>query len=315
MTLLKRIVLPLSTLVVASFLIFSTLYIVPGSPVAFILGGNEGQGTPEQIALVEKTYHFDEPLLVQYGLWAQQVLRGDLGTSFILRDDVSHLIAVRAPTTSLLLVMALGLSVSFGLAIGIVASLLDRRSNWIVSAITTVAFATPGFVAALVLVSVFALKLNWFPAVGAGTGVMNRIWHLALPAVALAVSNAAVISRITKVSMQAEFQRGHVETAVARGIAWPTVIVRHVFRNALIPVVTVGGLNVMSLIVGAVVIEQSFALDGLGSLLLSSVQHKDFPVVQAIELLLITLFILVNMGVDLLYLVVDPRIRHRVAGR
>ncbi len=159
------------------------------------------------------------------------------------------------------------------------------------TAATAFGIATPAFVAAIVLITVFAVNLGWFPVFGSGEGFWDRLWHLTLPAVALAFTWCAYVTQITKASVREELGREHVETARSRGIPWPLIVRRHVFRNALIPITTVAGLTVAGLIAGAVVVEQAFGLNGMGSFLVQSASQKDFAVVQAISLLLVTAFV------------------------
>jgi peptide/nickel transport system permease protein len=173
---------------------------------------------------------------------------------------------------------------------------------------TTVLAAVPSFVAAIVLISVFAVHLGWFPALGPGQGFADQIWHLTLPAIALAASSLAIVARITRVSVRGEFGREHVQTAVSRGIPRRLVIRRHVLRNAAIPITTVAGITIASLIAVSAVVERAFALDGLGATLVQAAQTKDFAVVQGIALVLVTAFVVVNLIVDILYAVLDPTV-------
>jgi peptide/nickel transport system permease protein len=167
----------------------------------------------------------------------------------------------------------------------------------------------PSFVAAIGLIWLFAVRLGWFPAIGSGTGLGGRIRHLALPAVALALAQLAYVARIARAASREELGREHVETARARGLAPSQIARRHVVRNAMIPILTVSGLTIAGLLATSVVVERAFNLDGLGSLLVDAVVRKDFAVVQAVSLLLVTAFVVVNTLVDLLYGVLDPRVR------
>jgi peptide/nickel transport system permease protein len=173
---------------------------------------------------------------------------------------------------------------------------------------TSAAAATPSFVAAIVLITVFSVNLGWFPVFGGGSGLTGRITHLTLPAFALALSWIGLLARVTRSAMIEELGREHVQAARSRGLPERAIIRRHGLRNALIPITTVSGLIVPGLISGAVVVESAFALNGLGSLLLQSVATKDFPVVQAISLILVAAFVIINTLVDLLYTTIDPRV-------
>lgn len=174
---------------------------------------------------------------------------------------------------------------------------------------TTAGLATPGFVAAILLVSLFAVRLGWFPAFGSGSGGLDRLYHLTLPAVALALSGLALVARVTRTAVVGESRREHVETARGRGLAESLVVRRHILRNAFIPISTVSGLTVGGLIAGSVIIETAFGLNGVGSFLVQSVNAKDFAVVQAITMLLVGAFVLINTAVDILYVIIDPRVR------
>jgi len=197
----------------------------------------------------------------------------------------------------------------FGVVLGLLSALRKGRADTAVLATTTVGIATPSFVAAIVMISVFTLTLHWFPAIGAGTGFTDRLWHLTMPAVALALAGTAYVARLTRSATNEELGREHVDTARGRGVPEPLIVRRHVLRNALIPITTVAGLTVAGLIAGSVVVENAFALNGLGSYLVTSVEQKDFPVVQAIALLLVAAFVIVNTIVDALYGLIDPRVR------
>ncbi|WP_125612956.1 ABC transporter permease [Specibacter cremeus] len=291
----------------ASFLVFSLLYLAPGSPISFLLGNRSG--TPEQIAAIRAQYHLDDPFLTRYAAWLGGILHGDLGQSIVYRQDVAALIGARIPTTAALVGYASVIILIVGVAIGLLAAL---RPGWVDATLRggmTVALSTPPFVVGVLLILVFALSLGWFPVFGAGRGFADTVWHLTLPALALAGGGAAFLGRITRAATRGELARDHVETARARGLGESRVITRHVVRNALIPVVTVAGLTVASLVAGAVVVESVFAVDGLGSLLVRAILQRDFVVVQALVLLLVVTFIVINTIVDVIYLLVDPRIK------
>ena len=178
-----------------------------------------------------------------------------------------------------------------------------------ITALTTVGLAMPAFVAAVGLTLVFSVHLGWFPVFGSGTGFADRLYHLTLPAIALAIGGVALISRITRAAVRTELASEHVETARSRGLSESRVLRRHAVRNAMIPVTTASGLTIGALLAGTVVVETAFGVNGGGSLLVQSVQDKDFPVVQAACLMLVIAFAVINSGVDLLYSVIDPRIR------
>jgi peptide/nickel transport system permease protein len=201
--------------------------------------------------------------------------------------------------------LIVGVGVTLGLAAGIRGGLLDKG----VLLATVIGQAVPSFVAAIALIWLFAVQLGWFPAIGSGSGLAGRVQHLILPAVALALAQLAYVARITRAATREQLSSEHVETARARGLAPSQITRRHVVRNAMIPIVTVSGLTVVGLLTTTVVVERAFNLDGVGSLLVEAVVRKDFAVTQAVSLLLVTAFVLVNTLVDLLYGVLDPRVR------
>ena len=293
-------------LVVTSFLVFSGLHIAPGSPETFLLAGKTV--TPEARAAIREQYHLDDPFLSQYVQWGGALLQADFGRSLVFRQDVGSLVWSRIPTTLYLGAFSAVLILSVGLLLGIVAALRRGAVDSVVLVGTTVLAGTPSFVAAIVLISVFAVGLGWFPTFGAGEGLAGRVEHLTLPAIALALSYLALVARVTRSAMLEELRREHVETARVRGIPERSIVRRHVLRNALAPITTISGIVVAGLLTAAVVVESAFGLNGLGSLLVQSVNVKDFPVVQAIALLLVTVFVLVNLLVDLLYGFIDPRV-------
>ncbi len=306
---LRRLLTLIVTLLLSSFVVFGALYLAPGSPLALLTGG---RGLPPAaVQQLSAQYHLDKPFLERYWLWLTGILHGDLGRSVVFRQPVTSLIAPRIGTTLMLICGATILIVVFGVALGLLASLRKGATDTAAIAVTSVGLATPVFVTATFLLLVFGVELRWFPTVGAGSGFGDRVYHLAMPCVALAVAGAAYVARLTRSSVNAELGSEHVETARSRGIPERLVIRRHVLRNAMIPITTVVGVTVASLIAGAVVVEKAFAVDGLGSFLLDSVTNKDFASVQAITLILVALFVVVNTVVDLLYVVLDPRMALR----
>jgi peptide/nickel transport system permease protein len=254
-------------------------------------------------------YHLDDSLPVQYWHWLTSALHGDLGVSIALRESVNTLISQRAGVTLELVLYASLLILLFGIGSGVVAGLRRGALDTTVIAGTTVFAAIPSFVAAIVLITVFAVKLGWFPALGAGSGVGDRLWHLTLPAIALALSALAIVARVTRVSVREEMGREHVQTAVSRALPWHLVVRRHVLRNAAIPITTVSGITIASLIALSAVVERAFSLNGLGSALVSAAESKDFAVVQGISLVLVAAFVITNTLVDLLYALLDPRVQ------
>ncbi|HVO55313.1 MAG TPA: ABC transporter permease [Solirubrobacterales bacterium] len=310
LVILRRAAIVLITMLVASIVIYGALYLAPGGPIAFLSSGRPL--SPSALAALRHHYHLDDPFLQRYALWLWGVLHGDLGTSLVFRQGVVGLLGPRLVTTAYLLVYSGILILIVGNALGILAALREGVVSTAITTTTAIGIAVPAFITAVVLISVFAVNLGWFPVTGSGSGFFDRLHHLTLPAIALALPAIAYVARLTRAAVAEELGREHVQAAIGRGIPRRKVIYRHVVRNAMIPIVTVSGITLASLVAGTAVVETAFQVDGLGSFLISSVTNRDFPVVQAIALILVTGFILVNVIVDILYGVLDPRVREAV---
>ncbi|GAA1193798.1 peptide/nickel transport system permease protein [Kitasatospora gansuensis] len=302
----RRLAEMAATLAGASFVIFGAMYLAPGSPASFLLAGRSA--SPEALQAVNAQYHLDEPFLLQYARWAGQILHGDFGRSITYRTDVSRLLADRLPATLLLVGMALVLVLAVGLLLGWIGAVRGGAADSTVLVTTTVAVGTPSFVAAVLLQGLFAVQLGWFPTGGTGEGFGSMLWHLVLPAVALALYLTGMLARVTRAAMLDVLGQEHVTVARSRGVTEHQVIRRHVFRNALGTVLTTGGLIVSTLLVCTVLVETAFSVGGIGQLLELSTTTKDFPTVQAISLIMVGLFMAVNLIVDLLHPLVDPRV-------
>ncbi|MEU6309378.1 ABC transporter permease [Streptomyces sp. NPDC047014] len=294
------------TLLAASFVVFGALYLAPGNPASFLLAGRSA--SPEALAAVSAQYHLDDPFLVRYLRWLGDAVQGDFGRSLTYRTDVSRLLADRLPTTLLLIAMSLVVVVAVGLFLGRLAAVRGGATDTAVLVTTTFAVGTPSFVAAVLLQGLFAVRLGWFPSSGAGDGFVDKLWHLTLPAVALALYLIGMLARVTRSAMLDALGSEHVTVARSRGVPERQVIRRHVFRNSLGTVLTTGGLIVSTLLVCTILVETAFSVGGIGQLLELSTTTKDFPTVQAISLIVVALFMAVNLVVDLLLPLVDPRV-------
>lgn len=304
----KKIGAFILTVFVSSVIVFFSRWLVPGDQIKFLLRGRSPN--PEAIAEVTAIYGLDKPPLVQYWNWVTGLFQGDLGRSLQYRQDITEVILARVPVTLGLVIMAGIMITILGLAAGIAASLL--RGTWadraIVASISALA-AIPAFVGAIVLIALFSVQLGMFPSFGSGEGFWDRVYHLVLPSLALALSYIAVVGRVTRSAMVEEFSREHVEVARSRGVTPTAVVIRHVLRNATGPILTVSGLLVAGLLVSSAIVEQAFSVAGLGTLLVSSVDRLDWGVVQAIVLIVVTVFVAINTLVDLLGPVIDPRLK------
>jgi peptide/nickel transport system permease protein len=307
---LQRILAAIPLLVLMSFVVFSFIHLAPGRPETLLTGGRPVDDAT--LAALRVRYHLDQPFFVQYVEWLQGAMRGDFGESFAYKDTVSSVVGGRIVPTLELAGFATIIVLVAGVPLGVLAAV---RRNTIVDGIVSlgalVLSSAAAYVSGILLIVVFATWLNWFPVFGLGSGTIDRLYHLALPAFALAGSLTALVMRVTRASMSDVLTSEHIETARSRGFSESRVVGKHALRNALVPVLTVGGLAAGYLISGAVLVEYTFGLNGLGSLLISAVLEKDFPVVQAITLLFTASFVAINIVVDVLYGIIDPRIRLR----
>ncbi|MBK0419499.1 ABC transporter permease [Leucobacter sp. CSA1] len=305
--LLRRLGALVIVLVVSSFVVFSGMYLAPGSPEQFLVQGRTV--SPEVLAAIRQQYGLDDPFLVRYWNWIMGAVQGDFGRSLVTQQDVGALVASRVPTTLYLVLYSALLIAILGVGLGVLAATRSGVFEKLIVLGSNLGFAVPTFFAALILMAIFGVGLGWFPVSGSGQGFADRIWHLTLPALALSFPSIAVVARITRTSVREEQGSEHVIMAVARGLPKRFVLWRHTIRNSMLPVVTILGTHVAGLLAAAFVIEYAFTLDGIGSLLVNSVQKKDFAVVQAIALIMVLAFGLINLLVDLLYAVIDPRVR------
>ncbi|MDR2255974.1 MAG: ABC transporter permease [Arthrobacter sp.] len=294
------------TLFLASLLVFFSRFLVPGDPLSFLLRGRKP--SPEAIAAVTEQYGLNLSPWEQYLKWIGGIFTGDFGRSMQYRQSVSEVLLDRLPVTLGLVIIAGLLITVFGLAAGILAAV--KRGTWVdkTVVVTLTAFgAIPSFVAAVGFIALFAVQLGWFPSFGSGEGFWDTVRHLILPSAALALVYVVLIGKVTRSAMVEQLGREHVEVATSRGLSPAAVVRRHVLRNAVGPILTVSGMLVAGLLVSSSIIESAFGLSGLGSLLVQSVDRLDFPVVQAIVLLVVAVFVAVNAVVDLLQPLVDPR--------
>jgi peptide/nickel transport system permease protein len=313
---IKRVLIMPLLLLAASFVIFSMVYLAPGSPEATLLGGKRVDAATVQ--QVREKYHLNDPFFVQYASWLGRAGTGDLGDSISQQDTVANALRPRITPTLQLTVLAALMIVIAGIGFGVVSALRPDGAVDVLSSIGVLVMAAVApAIMSMLLISIFAVSLGWFPALGLGDGgSLDRLEHLFLPAVALATSAVALVGRTTRVAMIRSLRQESVETARSRGLSSRNVVLKHALRHALIPAVTISGLVVGYLLSGAVIVEYAFGLNGLGSLLISAVERKDFALVQAITLLMVLAFLLINLCVDLLYAVIDPRVRlHARAAR
>ena len=292
-------------------IVFVIARVVPGDPAAVMLGSN---ATPADVAALRTQLGLDRPLPVQFVLYIRDILSFDLGNSIFLNRPVVDAMLDRAELTGWLTGLSVAIAVLIGVPVGVLAAV--RRGTLLDQAVTAVsmlAASLPSFWVGLTLIEYLAVRLGWFPVAGygnPGAGLGERLHHLVLPAIALGLPNSALIIRFTRTSMLDVLHEDYVRTARAKGLGPVAVVIKHAFRNALIPVLTVIGLTIATLIGGAIVTETVFGLPGVGNLIVSAVLRRDYPVIQGALLMISGLYVLINMAVDLLYAVVDPRVRY-----
>jgi peptide/nickel transport system permease protein len=304
----RRLGALLLLLLVLSFVVFSLLYLAPGSAEQALLGAHPA--SPSVLEALREKWHLNEPFLAQYWQWLQGAIHLDFGESIRTGQAVTESIGNRAGVSAFLAAYAFLISVAVGLPLGIVAALRKRTLvDRGVVGLSVLGVSAPAFDTGVVLIYVFGVQLDWFPVYGAGSGFLDRLWHLTLPALALALSVMALIVKITRTAMIVVLEQDYVAFARARGASGGRVVIRHALRNALVPIVTAAGTVMVALIVGAVIVEATFALPGLGTLLIEAVDAKDLPILQGVILLLAATVIVVNLLVDITYSLIDPRIR------
>jgi peptide/nickel transport system permease protein len=307
---LQRILQAVPTLVLTSLAIFILLRLVPGDAAAALAGPD---ATPEMIGAVRHDLGLDQPAPLQYLAWLHQLAVGDLGHSIQARRPVADLLGLALPATIELVVAAMLLAVPLGGALGVLAAV--HRGRWpdvLIGSVNAVLIGVPSFWLGLLAVIFFTLLLGWLPPGGRVDPVQDpglALQSLILPAVVLGLGHAAVIARFTRTSMLDVLGEVYVQTARAKGLRRTLVIARHALPNALIPVVTVVGIQIGHLLGGAVIVETVFAWPGMGRLVVDAILGRDYPVVQAVVLVLVAGFILSNLCVDLLYGFLDPRVR------
>ncbi len=308
---IRRILTTIPVMLVVAFFVFSLLYIAPGDPAAIIAGD---QATPADIVRIRASLGLDRPFLVRFGEWLWHILHGDLGTSIFTNLPVAHMMAQRIEPTLSLMVLTIIFAIVVAIPLGVVAAW--KHGSWIdrgVMMIAVFGFSTPVFVVGYLLAYIFALQLDWLPVQGFNS-ISDGLWPflrtLILPTVALGLIYVALLARITRATMLDVLNQDYVRTAKAKGVGQRAILFVHALKNAAVPIITIIGNGVALLIGGAVVTESVFAIPGLGRLTVDAILRRDYPVIQGVVLLFSVTYVLVNLVVDLLYTVFDPRIRY-----
>lgn len=304
-----RLVGVLVTLLISSMVIFSASYLA-GDPITVLLGGREPD--PALIEALRTRYGLDQPLPVQYANWVGAILNGDLGQSLQYRAPVSGVLAARLPATLALLAFAFVIAATLGVALGVLAALNRGRAvDGAILVALSVLTGVPAFVAAVALIGVFAIWLGWFPSLGLGEGFWGALRHLTLPALALAGTFAALVGRVTRGAMIQELGKDHVAAASMRGVGAAGVLFSHTLRGVLPVLAPLGGLLVAGMLAASTIIEQSFGIPGIGSLLVDAIVNGDLAVVQATALTITVIILAVNLLSGAAETLLDPRRRKR----
>jgi peptide/nickel transport system permease protein len=307
----RRILATIPVMGIVALFVFSLLYIAPGDPAAIIAGD---QATPEDVDRIRASLGLDRPFLIRFGEWVWHVLHGDLGISIFTNLPVIRMIEQRVEPTVSLMVLTLILSIVAAVPMGVLAAW--KQGTWIdrlVMLNAVAGFSVPVFVVGYIMAYIFALQLDWFPVQGytpLSAGVGPWLSNLVLPSVTLAGAFIALIARVTRATMLEVLSQDYVRTAKAKGLAQRPILFVHALKNAAVPIVTVIGLGVAGLIGGAVVTESVFAIPGVGRLVVDAILRRDYPIIQGVVLIFSFIYVLVNLVVDLLYTVFDPRIRY-----
>jgi len=308
---IRRVLATIPVMAVVALFVFSLLYLAPGDPAAVIAGD---QASPDDVERIRASLGLDRPYLVRFGEWVFNIMRGDLGTSIFTNLPVGHMIMQRVEPTLSLMVVTLILSVVIAVPMGVLAAWKQgTHADRAVMAFAVLGFSVPVFVVGYVLAYIFALELDWLPVQGY-TPLSQGLWpwfeNLILPAIALGTVYIALIARITRATMLEVLSQDYIRTARAKGVGQRAVLFVHALKNAAVPIVTVIGIGIALLIGGAVVTESVFAIPGLGRLTVDAILRRDYPVIQGVVLLFSFVYVLVNLVIDLLYTLFDPRIRY-----
>jgi ABC-type dipeptide/oligopeptide/nickel transport system permease component len=300
--LVRRLVLTIPVLLGAATLVFALIHLVPGDPAQAMLG--EG-ASPDEVARLRTSLGLDRPLLTQYGAFLSGVVRGDLGKSFRSNQPVTREIGRRLGDTAILALCAMAVAIAVAIPLGIIAAVFRGRfPDHAAMTLALAGISIPSFWLGPLLAILFAVKLGWLPVSGAGT-----VWHLVLPSVTLGTALAAILARMTRSSVIEELRELYVLAARARGLSRARAVLRHAFRNSLIPVVTIIGLQFGAVLTGTIITETIFSWPGIGRLLITAINTRDYPLVQGCILFIAATYVAMNLITDLTYGFLDPRIR------
>ena len=308
----RRLLTIIPTLLIASILIFSFMHLMPGDPAAVMLGTN---ATPEQVEKLRTQLGLDEPIYIQFATWFKDAISGDLGESIFFQSPVISVIQNRAETSILVASFSMLLILTLGIPIGVISAVkYNSALDQITMGLAMLAASIPTFWLGLNLMILFSVNLDWLPSSGfpsvIESGNLSNLKYLILPCVTLAAPNSALIVRLTRSSMLDVMKEEYVKTARAKGLEESIVILKHIFRNAIISIVSALGFTFIALLSGTVVTETVFSLPGVGRLVVQSVLRRDYPVIQGIIFVVVILYVFINLLTDLSYAFLDPRISY-----
>lgn len=309
--LLKRILSLIPVLIIVSIVIFGLIHMTPGDPARTMLGD---QATEEDIAALRESLGLNDPIVVQYVNWVKNIFRGDLGKSIFINEPMTQIIAEHIAPTIALTIYALLIALCIAIPLGIVAARhRGRIQDQMISGFTMLGISIPSFLLGLFLILIFAVKLKVLPDAGykpiGEHGFLKFIRYLTLPAISLGLMQAALITRMTRSSVLEVLNMDYIKMARAKGVKERVIVMKHAFRNALLPIITVVGQSFIALLSGAAVVETVFNIPGVGQLVVNSVERRDYEVIQAIVLVIAVINVVINLIVDLLYGAADPRVR------
>jgi peptide/nickel transport system permease protein len=315
----KRTLLFVPTIIMVTIAIFVLLRVVPGDPAVMLLAGGEGGGeeneyTQEQLTALRAKLGTDKPIVAQYGIWVWNMLQLDFGTSFFYETPVSEDLRQKFPVTLELSILATVLAIVVAVPLGVISAIKqDSLADYATRLITIAGVAIPNFWLAILMIFFLVLIFGWMPPivyVSLWEDPTSNLKQLFFPALALGFSNMAFIARVTRSAMLEVFREDYIRTARSKGLREAVVVFRHALKNALLPVVTISGYEFGRLMAGTIIIEVIFMVPGMGRLLVTSIFHRDFPMIQAVIVLITVLVLVLNMALDLLYAWLNPRIRY-----
>lgn len=306
----KRLLGLIPILFIVSILVFLMVHMTKTDPAIAVLGG--AKTTPEILENINNKYHFKESLVTQYGYWITDILKGNLGTSYRLNESVTSLIAKRLPITIQLLLMSVGFGILLSIPIGVLSAVKKNTIvDHILSFISVVCMSAPVFLTGLLLMLWLANGMGWFPTFGIGNSVAENFKYLFLPALAMGINMVAMNARTIRSSMINVMESNYIQTAIAKGMSRKTIIFKHALKNAIVPFITINGVQIASLIGGTQIIESTFNAGGLGSLVVTAVLNSDYTIVQGVTLVIVAMILCINLVVDVLCALVDKRIQLR----